>query len=137
MTQPHAIKDPVTKKLVVDHEDIKKVSLEHCLKVLERNPPKDEKKKKMFDLRDKLNAERMEENLDSGFEATKETFDEVLAKFKVNNKRSYDFLMNADDHFKETIFLLCRRIIEKETIPESFKETTLHQIWKRKPGTRM
>ena len=41
------------------------------------------------------------------------------------------------EDFKEAIFLLCKRIIEKETVPESFKETTLHQIWKRKPGSRM
>ena len=36
----HAVKDPETKKLVVEQDEIKKVSLKYCKKVLERNPPK-------------------------------------------------------------------------------------------------
>ena len=44
--------------------------------------------------------------------------------------------MKASDEFKESVFCLCKRIIETESIPKKFRETTLHQIWKRKPGTR-
>lgn len=63
-------------------------------------------------------------------------FDEVLTKFKANNKRNYDFLMKASDDFKDSVFLLCKRIIESESVPKKFRESMLHQIWKRKPGTR-
>ena len=63
-------------------------------------------------------------------------FDEVLTKFKENNKRNYDFLMKASDDFKDSVFLLCKRMIESENVPKKFRESTLHQIWKRKPGTR-
>ena len=42
-------------------------------------------------------------------------FDEVLTKFKANNKRNYDFLMKASDDFKDSVFLLCKRIVESES----------------------
>ena len=42
-------------------------------------------------------------------------FDEVLTKFKAINKRNYDFLMKASDDFKDSVFLLCKRIIESES----------------------
>ena len=74
--------------------------------------------------------------MDEGFEAEKEVFDKVLDKFKKNNKRSYDFLTKASEEFQNSIFLLCKRIIKEENIPEKFRETTLHQIWKKKPGSR-
>ena len=131
----HAVKDPETKKLVVYQEEIKKVSLRYCMKVLERNPPKGELEK-MFELRENLNERRMAENDGKGFKATKEVFEGVLAKFKANNKRSYDFLIKASQEFKDSVYILCKRIIESESIPDKFRETTLHQIWKRKPGTR-
>ena len=66
----------------------------------------------------------------------KETFNVVLKKFKINNKRSYDFLLRASEEFKEAVLKLCERIINDETIPENFRDTTLYQIWKRKPGTK-
>ena len=131
----HAVKDPETNKLVVEQEEIKKVSLKYCKKVLERNPPKAEMQK-MFDLREKLIEERMAENVGEGFDPTKEDFEEVLGKFKNNNKRGYDFLIKASEEFQDSVFILCKRIIQSENIPDKFRETTLHQIWKRKPGTR-
>ena len=133
--QAHAIKNPETKELVVDQDEIKDVSLKYCQKVLKRNEPKGEFRK-LFEIREELNAERMKEDDGKGDEASKEIFDQVLRKFKANNKRNYDFLMKASDEFKESVFCLCKRIIETESIPKKFRETTLHQIWKRKPGTR-
>ena len=134
-SQAHAIKDPETKKLVVEQNEIKSVSLKHCKKVLERNDPKREMER-LFEIRNEVNEERLKVCNDEGFKASKEAFDQVLAKFKSNNKRSYDFLMKASKGFQDSIFLLCRRIIECESVPDKFRETTLHQIWKRKPGTR-
>ena len=60
----------------------------------------------------------------------------LLTNSKEITKRNYDFLIKASDSFKDAIFKLCKRIIEEETVPEKFRETTLHQIWKRKPGTK-
>ena len=64
-----------------------------------------------------MNEERLSENDGDGFEATKEVFDEVLAKFKSNNKRSYDFLIKASEDFKESVFLLCKRNKRKRKCP--------------------
>ena len=49
-------------------------------------------------------------------------FDEVLMKFKANNKRNCDFLMKASDDFKDSVFLLCKRIIESECVPKKFRD---------------
>ena len=122
LNQAHAVKDPETKRLVVEQSEIKSISLKFCKKVLERNEPKKEMEK-MFVMR-------------KGFIASKDVYDQVLAKFKSNNKRSYDFLIRASEEYKDSIFLLCKRIIESESIPDKFRESPLHQIWKRKPGTR-
>ena len=83
-----------------------------------------------------LYQRRMTDKLGHGFMANKETFKAVLKKFKINNKRSYDFLLKASEEFKEAVFKLCERIINEEIIPENFRDTTLYQIWKGKPGTR-
>ena len=88
--QAHAIKDPETKRLVVEQSEIKSISLKFCKKVLERNEPKKEMEK-MFEMRKTLNEERLSENVGEGFKASKDVYDQVLAKFKSNNKRSYDF----------------------------------------------
>ena len=105
-SQAHAVKDPVTKKLVVDQKEIKQVSLNHCKKVLEKNEPKEEMRK-MFDVRERLIEERLRERGGHGFETSKEVYDQVLLKFKANNKRNYDFLMKASEEFKGSVFLLC------------------------------
>ena len=79
---------------------------------------------------------RMKEKLGQGFFAKKEVFDQILDKFRKNNKRNYDFILKSSKEFQESIFKLCKRIIEEETIPEKFRDTTLHQVWKKKPGTK-
>ena len=91
------------------------------MKVLERNPPKGELEK-MFELRENLNERRMAENDGKGFKATKEVFEGVLAKFKANNKRSYDFLIKASQEFKDSVYILCKRIIERASLTNSEKQ---------------
>ena len=130
------IKDPETKKLLVEQNEIKSLSLKHCKKLLDRNDPKREMER-MFEISNEVNEERLNASNDDGFKASKEAFDQVLAKFKSNNKRSYDFLMNASKGFQDSIFLLCRRIIECGSVPDKFRESTLHQIWKREPESQI
>ena len=60
----------------------------------------------------------------------KEVLENILDKFKKNGKKSYDFLIKASAAYQESVFNLCKRIIEKESIPEVFRNTTLNQIWK-------
>ena len=131
----HAILDPDSKKLIVERDKIKKVSLEYCKKVLKKNKPV-ENMMKLVATRKDLNEQRMKEDTTEGFEADKEAFDEVVMKFKTNNKINYDFLVKASDEYKDAVFHMCKRFLKSEVFPKKFQETTLHQIWKRKPGTR-
>ena len=65
----------------------------------------------------------------------REEFDDVLAKFKRNNKPTYKFLVNAGESFKTSMYKLCRRLIRDESFPVTFLETILKQLWKKK-GSR-
>ena len=131
----HAVKDPTTNKLIVNQEEIKQVSVSYCKKVLTKNEPS-EGYENMAKMKEKLHEYRMNNRLEEGFMADKDVFDTVVDKFKRNNKRNYDFLTKASEEFKDSIFKLSKRIIEKETVPDKFRNTILHQIWKKKPGTK-
>ena len=78
----------------------------------------------------------MKDKLGKVFMERKDTFEAVLHKFKINHKRNSDFIIKASEEFKEAVYKLFERIINNETIPQNFTDTTLHQIWKRKPGTK-
>ena len=134
-SRANAIKHPRTGKLVVDQDEIKQVSLKYCQEVLTKNKPHKEFET-MAHMKEILHNKRMNENIGEGFMADKEVFEKVLHKFKKNNKRNYDCLLKASEEFKDSVFKLCKRIIEDETVPNKFRNTTLHQIWKKKPGTR-
>ena len=133
--QANAIKDPTSGKLIVDQEEIKKRTVKYCKEVLTKNEPAEDFKV-IAKLKVQLHEERMKERLDEGFKVEKDAFAKVIEKFKKNNKRNYDFLVKASIEYQEAFYELCKRIIEDESVPESFRETTLHQIWKKKPGTR-
>ena len=64
--------------------------------------------------------------------ASKEDFEEVIGNIEKKHKKSYDFITKAGKSFKNSVFLLCKRIIRDETIPTKFFETTLHQLWRTK-----
>ena len=67
----------------------------------------------------------MKEKHDDGFEVNKEHFDHVLAKFQQKKTKSYDFLLNVYDSYKDAIFKLCKRFIDTEDFPTKFGETLL------------
>ena len=64
--------------------------------------------------------EIMKDKTGEGFEATWDEFTEVVDKFKKKDTKTYEFLINAGDKYKEVIFKLCQRIINNEEVPESF-----------------
>ena len=73
-----------------------------------------------------------EEDDEDPMEVTKKEFDETLAKFEKKNKHSYDFITKAGKSFKNSVFKLCKRLIQGEEFPKRFFETVLHQLWKQK-----
>ena len=131
----HAIKDPNNGNLIVNQDDIKTVSVKYCKKVLEKNAAHTGYEE-LASVKVKLHEKRMDNDNRKGFMAEKEVYDNVLYKFKKNIKRNYDFLIKSSESFKDAIFKLCKRIIEDETVPDKFRDTTLHQIWKKKQGTK-
>ena len=46
--------------------------------------------------------------------------------------KAYDFLLKADDSYKDAIFKLCKRFIDTEDFPTKFGETLLYMLWKKK-----
>ena len=129
--EPHAVLDAETEELVVSNEDIKKVTLKHCVKSLENNVP-DEKVKHIVNLVNKVHDKRMIEEDSEEVEVTLDDFEEVVAKIEMKKKKSFDFLTKGGECFKKSIFKLCRRLIEDEDTPKRFFDTTLHQLWKIK-----
>ena len=127
----HAIQDPETKELVVGSDEIKKVSLKHCLNVLEKNTP-DEEWKDIVDIKSKVHDMRMETRDEINFEIKKDVFKAVMDKLEKKKKSSYDFLTKAGDRFKDAVFTLCRRMITEEEFPKRFEDTTLVQLYKGK-----
>ena len=118
---------------MVGNEEIKKVTLKHCLDSLKNNVAEEEVEQ-VVKLVNTVHDERMDEQEDDdeNDEVSKEEFDEVISKIEKKKKKSYDCLTRAGEAFKESIFKLCRRLIKEEQIPSRFFETKLHQLWKRK-----
>ena len=132
--EAHAVLDSNTGEVVVSNEEIKRVNLEHCLKVLKDKEPENEVKL-LIKLESDLHNILMAETKDKDEEVSKEEYDKVVDKFKSKNKRSYDFLTKAGTLYKQAIYKLCKRMLREEDFPDSFHETILHQLWKRK-GSR-
>ena len=45
---------------------------------------------------------------------------------------SYDFLLKSGKNYQEVMFQFCKRMIEDEDFPISFRKTILYMIWKQK-----
>ena len=129
--EAHAIKDPENGELVVGTEEIKKVSLKHCVDVLRKNEA-DEEAKELIEYKSKLHDLRMSRKPSSELEVGKGVFNKVMKNYEKKKKRSYDFIIKAGPHFKDAIFKLCRRMIMDEEYPERFDETMLYQLYKGK-----
>ena len=60
--EPHAVLDVETEEMVLSNEEIKKVTLKHCVKQLTNNVPEEEVKE-IVQLLNKLHKQRMEEEI--------------------------------------------------------------------------
>ena len=68
------------------------------------------------------------------FEAYKETFDYKITNFKNKGKKNYHFITKAGNLFQNVVFKMCQRFFKEEQFPESFKDTTLHMLYKNNSG---
>ena len=73
---------------------------------------------------------------DGVFNAKKETFEELINKFKRSGKPNYHFLVRASKSFQDTVYRFSQMMIQKEEFPQCFQETTLHMIFKGGKGRK-
>ena len=131
MQEAAAIKDPETEKLLVNRDEIKKSTVRYCVNNLRNNIP-DNDVKELVNKRKYEQVKKMRMKRGDTFETSLDEYEQVLEKFKMKTTKTYDFILKSGDRYKRAIFKICKRIIDKEDIPDSFRTTTLHMIWKRK-----
>ena len=77
-------------------------------------------------LRNNLNDLIMMNTEEDGFEIDNSDFETVITKFKSKPTKTYDLLLNAGEKYKHSMFMLCKRIVEREEFPLSFRRTVLY-----------
>ena len=78
--------------------------------------------KKVDVIREEVIKQRKEEDTSNGLEPDKDTYDEVVNKFKLNRNKSYDFLIESFEEYTYVIFLMCRRFLQNKIFPDKFKK---------------
>ena len=74
----------------------------------------------------------IEDTTDEDTHVTEEEFNNIVAKFKKKNKKSYEFLTKSGKDFQSSIYKFCKRMLDEEDFPRDFSITVLYQLWKRK-----
>ena len=87
-----------------------------------------EKAKTEKELRKTVHMLRMKEEDNEGLEITNGDFGDVLKRFGGKKTKSYDFLLKSGRKYKESMFNLCKKMIDKEGFPLSFRKTMLYMI---------
>ena len=130
-SEPQAINDPSTGELITNPNQIKQVSLDHNLKILTKNTPRQED---LEEINNKKIAheEIMSKNDTDSWQLDWETYLKVCTKIKQKNKNMYKTFNKAGDKYKFALFLYMKKLIALEQIPSTFWLTTLIQIWKKK-----
>ena len=126
-----SVKDPSTGEILVTKDDIKKATLNYCVKNLKGNKP-DKSVVEMIKQRKANQLKKMDEDDEETFEVDIEDFKDVLKKFTTKNTKTYDFLLKSGNKYKMAKYKLCKRIIDTKDIPQAFLRTTLYMIWKMK-----
>ena len=129
--EPSAIKDPETGDLLVSSADIKKTSLNYCVKNIKNNEVC-EKVKVHVSLKENLHKMRMMEDTKEEFDVDMDEYEEVLEKFKRKDTKCYDFLTKAGENYQTAIGGFIRRMIREEVFPQDFRRTILQMLWKGK-----
>ena len=126
-----AISHPVTKDIIVDREEIKKVTLEHNVKILRKNEVPEEGKD-LLEAKQSKHEEVMQAEDKDEWQLDINSYWKILKKLKQKGKKLYWLLTKAGDSYKTAIFQLLKKIVAEEEIPKSYLDTSLSMIWKKK-----
>ena len=129
--EPQAINDPQTGDLITEISEIKRVSLEHNVRILTKNKPR-EKDLEEIKAKEDRHEKIMKKDDKEGWELDHTLFSKVLEKIKTKNKNYFRFLNNAGIAYKEAMFQYMSKMIKTENIPKCYLNTSLFQIWKGK-----
>ena len=127
-----AINDPKTNVLITDKERIKEVSLAHNVEILTKMKPLPQYEyitKGKQDSHEKMMERNQEEDqwmLDMSF------YCKVIKRIKDKNKNMFLLFNKAGPMYKAALFMVMKRLIEKEEVPKAYDLTSLTQIWKKK-----
>ena len=121
----------MTGELLVTKDDIKKATLKYCVDNLKGNESHDDVKD-MVNQRKEKQLKDMDEETEDTFEINFDDFKGVIDTFVKKDTKTYDFLIKAGKKYQHSMYKLCKRIIDREEIPSSFRRTILYMLWKMK-----
>ena len=117
--------------LVFSNEEIRSVSLEHCLKTFENQTPHKDAEQ-IVKIKEWAHGERMKDRSSWDLKIDEDDVMLEIQKFKRKNKKSYHFITKAGDSFQEAICRLAQELLVREEFPVRFQKTLLTQLWKKK-----
>ena len=127
-----AIEDPETGFPVHEPNRIKEVSLKYCYDLLTKGKPR-EGCEEPYERKKALHEERMLERIDNDLEElTYEQFQESLQIVAKKHKNKYSFILKAGNSLLNAIFALFQLVWKSETIPDSWLDSLLIQLYKGK-----
>ena len=130
-SEPMCINDPTTGELLTDEEDIKKVTLEHNVKILTKNKLRSQDIEERHE-KERHHKEIMRKGDKESWELDRQLYDKVLARIQEKGKNMFNLLNKAGQGYKDAMFWYMKRIIDNEEIPNEFRKTELISIWKKK-----
>ena len=132
---PVAVRYPKDGELIVEPNEIKKVTLQYCQDNL-RKKEKSENYKREEEVKQELHKIRMNYKYDDDFKVDETDFEEVIHNFKSKATKAYDFLTKSDEAYRSAMFLICKKFINNEEFLISL--VNLFSIWygKRKQQQR-
>ena len=124
---------PESNELIFNKDDIKDLTVKYCADLLtNRNPKRGFEED--IDLKNLVHDIRMLEN--DNFDLTEEMFEGSLKELSIKKKDKYSFILNGGEDLKKAVFALFKKVWESEIKPESWKKTTIVQLYKGKGDKR-
>ena len=127
-----AINDPKSNTLITDKEKIKEISLAHNVEILTKMKPLPQYQH-IVDQKVTDHQKMMERDIDEdNWILNIKLYKKVIQRIKDKNKDMFLLFNKAGPRYKDAIFFLMKRLIEKEEVPKAYDLTSLTQIWKKK-----
>ena len=130
--EPIILIDPITGEEVNTPNEIKRVSVEFCERLLRNREPKDEYSH-VIKSYERLHTERMQELIEGDIdELPLSAYNRVLEIIKKKPGEKYQFIKKAGSSFHEALFKLFQIVWKTEKIPDLWYESTITQLQKGK-----